>query len=56
MAEIELHVLNTQCLIIYIPDMETITREAKAWQACRNNNKSQDNWQFTTTESKIKLK
>ena len=56
MAEIELHMLNAQCLNRYIPDMETVTREVNAWQDCRNNKNSQINWQFNTKESRIKLR
>ena len=48
MAEIELHVLNAQCLNRYISDMETVTREVEAWQECRNNKERKINWQFTT--------
>jgi hypothetical protein len=56
MAEIELHVLNAQCLNRYIPDMETVTKEVEAWQNNRNNKNSKINWQFTTSDSRIKLK
>ena len=56
MAEIELHVLNAQCLNRHIPDMETVDKEVEAWQNNRNNKNSEINWQFTTTESRIKLR
>lgn len=55
MAEIELHVLNGQCLSRHISDIEEITREVKAWQNDRNNKERKINWQFTTKESRIKL-
>lgn len=56
MAEIELHVLNGQCLNRHIGSMEKITKEVKAWQEHRNNKASSINWQFTTKESRVKLK
>ncbi len=56
MAEIELHVLNGQCLNRHISTKEKIIEEVDAWQNHRNNKGSSINWQFTTKESRIKLK
>ncbi|MEN7547792.1 transposase, partial [Rapidithrix thailandica] len=56
MAEIELHVLNSQCLNRHMGDQETVAREVNAWQNDRNNKESRINWQFTTKESRVKLK
>jgi hypothetical protein len=56
MAEIELHVLNSQCLNRYIPSIEEMKREIEAWQEYRNNKNSKINWQFTTADARIKLK
>ena len=56
MAEIELHVLNGQCLNRHIDTIEKVREEVMAWQDHRNNNKNAVNWQFTTKESRIKLK
>jgi transposase len=56
MAEIELHVLNGQCLNRYISTKEKIIEEVDAWENHRNNMESSINWQFTTKESRIKLK
>jgi hypothetical protein len=56
MAEIELHVLNHQCLNRYIPDKDRIIKEVKAWQKKRNNKKTKINWQFTNENARIKLK
>jgi hypothetical protein len=56
MAEIELHVLNGQCLNRHIPTIEKIKAEVRAWQKIRNNRKSQINWQFTTKDARTKLK
>ncbi len=56
MAEIELHVLNGQCLNRHISTMEKVKEETDAWQNYRNNKESTINWQFTTKESRVKLK
>ena len=56
MAEIELHVLNSQCLNRHIATVEEVKKEVKAWQEHRNNKNSKINWQFTNTEARIKLK
>lgn len=56
MAEIELHVLNRQCLNRHIATIEKITEEVKAWQSNRNNKNCKINWQFTNKEARIKLK
>jgi len=56
MAEIELHVLNGQCLSRHISTMEEIKIEVEAWQNYRNNKNSKINWQFTTKDSRIKLR
>lgn len=56
MAEIELHVLNGQCMNRYIATMEEIKTEVQAWQNHRNNKTSKINWQFTNDQARIKLK
>lgn len=56
MAEIELHVLNGQCLNRHIATMEKVKEEVDAWQNHRNNKKSSINWQFTNADARIKLK
>ncbi|MFZ2338209.1 MAG: IS630 family transposase [Bacteroidales bacterium] len=56
MAEIELHVLNGQCLNRHIPAMEIIKEEVDAWKTHRNNKNSKINWQFTNKEARVKLK
>jgi transposase len=56
MAEIELHVLNGQCLNRYISSIEEIKMEVDAWQSHRNNKNSKINWQFTNEDARIKLK
>lgn len=56
MAEIELHVLNGQCLNRHIATMEDVVEEVEAWQNDRNNKNSKINWRFTTRNARIKLK
>lgn len=56
MAEIELHVLNGQCLNRHISCLETIKQEVGAWQIHRNNKISKINWQFTNKDARVKLK
>ena len=56
MAEIELHVLNSQCLNRHIATVEEITQEVQAWQEYRNNKNCKINWQFETADARIKLK
>lgn len=56
MAEIELHVLNGQCLNRHLSTIEKIRREADAWQSNRNNKNSKINWQFSNKEARVKLK
>ena len=55
-CEIELSVLNRQCLNRRIEDMETIKSEVKKWQQDRNNNKATIDWQFTNEKARVKLK
>jgi len=56
MAEIELSVLQGQCLNRRIPDIETIRSEVDAWQTARNNRIKKIDWQFTTVDARVKLK
>ena len=56
MAEIELHVLNGQCLNRHISTICKIKEEVNAWQTNRNNKNNKINWQFTNKEARVKLK
>jgi DDE superfamily endonuclease len=56
MAEIELSVLQRQCLNRRIPDQETLTREVAVWEHKRNQDAVKVNWRFTTEDARIKLK
>lgn len=56
MAEIELSVLNRQCVNRRLPDKDTLKLEITAWEEERNQKSSSVNWRFTTADSRIKLK
>ena len=56
MAEIELSVLKGQCLDRRIAEMLTMQTEVAAWEADRNSSAKKIDWQFTTTDARIKLK
>jgi transposase len=56
MAEIELHVLNSQCLNRHIATIDEIKQEIEEWQNHRNNKYCKINWQFSTDDARIKLK
>jgi hypothetical protein len=56
MAEAELAVLATQCLDRRIPDKTTLIKQIDAWQSHRNKRCVKADWQFTTTDARIKLK
>lgn len=56
MAEIELRVLNGQCLNRRIGDFDTLEKETNAWQNERNNKNAKINWQFNCEDARIKLK
>ena len=55
-AEIELSVLNTQCLNRRIPDIDSLRKAAVAWETERNHRSRKTNWHFTTDQARIKLK
>lgn len=55
MAEIELSVLEEQCLDRRIPDSKTLKQETKAYEDRRNSDKATIDWRFTATEARKKL-
>ena len=55
MAEIELSVLQRQCLKARIPDQATLIEKVDAWEARRNTRESTVHWRFTTEDARIKL-
>jgi DDE superfamily endonuclease len=56
MAEIELRVLQQQCLDRRIPDEATLTREIAAWEKQRNAEQATIDWRFSVTDARKKLK
>jgi hypothetical protein len=56
MAEIELSVLDRQCLDRRIPDKPTLAAETLAWEQPRNARGATVDWRFTTDDARIKLK
>ena len=56
MAEIELSVLQRQCLSRRFGDRATMEREVAAWVMARNGTVATIDWQVTTADARIKLK
>ena len=55
-AEIELSVMTQQCLNRYIPDIEFLSEQIKAWKDERNQKTAKVDWQFSNDTARIKLK
>jgi DDE superfamily endonuclease len=56
MAEIELSVLQRQCLDRGIPNEATLKGEIAAWEARRNQEQATIDWRFSVTDAREKLK
>lgn len=56
MAEIELSVLQRQCLGQRFTERAALEQAVQAWVATRNATTHRIDWQFTTTDARIKLK
>ena len=57
MAEIELSALGRQCIgTNRIPDLDTLRNLLRSWCVDRNRKQRGINWQFTTTNARIKLR
>jgi hypothetical protein len=57
MAECELAALTAQCIETRrLPDLTTVCREVSAWGRDRNANQKGIDWQFTTSDARVKLK
>lgn len=56
MAEIELSVLNRQCLRQCIPSRTDLIHETEAWVRQRNQKQATVDWHFATQDARIKLK
>ncbi len=55
-AEIELSIMERQCLGRRLPDVQTLSGELSAWNTKRNLASKSVDWQFTTDDARIKLK
>lgn len=56
MAEIELSIMQRQCLNRRIADEDTLRREVAAWEQRRNDAKETIDWRFSITDAREKLK
>jgi hypothetical protein len=56
MVEIEIGVLNEQCLDRSIPDRDMLASEVAAWERSRNERRATVNWRFSTTDARVKLR
>lgn len=54
-AEIELGVLNRQCMAERIGEKTELVRNVSAWEDRRNSKTAKINWQFTTADARIQL-
>jgi hypothetical protein len=55
-AEMELSALARQCLDRRIPDLPALRCEVEAWERQRNAAVVKVDWQFTTTDARVRLK
>jgi hypothetical protein len=56
MAKIELSTLSRECTDKPIATTDDLLAETDAWESRRNRGIHTVNWQFTTTQARIKLK
>ena len=56
MAEIELSVLQRQCLNRRLPDEATLVHEVAVWEKQRNEKQATIDWRFSVTDAREKLK
>lgn len=56
MAEIEIGIMTRQALSKPLPDLDAFRNHVAAWTAKRNLQGVKVNWQFTTSDARIKLK
>lgn len=56
MAEIEIGVLNGQCLDRRIDDPDELRQEVLSWEVKRNHQQAKIHWTFTITNARVKMK
>ena len=55
MAEIEISVLDRQCLDRRLAEIPIVRSEVAAWETLRNDQRATVDWRFTTTKARSKL-
>lgn len=55
MAEIEIGVMNRQCLNRRIDNRQTVADEVAAWEEQRNEDEATVQWTFTVSDARVKL-
>ena len=55
MAEIEIGVMNGQCLNRRIAEQQVIREEVTAWEQQRNKEEAKIRWTFTVSDARVKL-
>lgn len=55
MSEIEIGVMNGQCLDRRIPEQQIISEEVAAWEQQRNKEEAKIRWTFTVSDARVKL-
>lgn len=56
MAEIEIGIMENQCLKRRIPDIKFLKKELAAWENNRNRKEAKINWTFTKEKAKEKFR
>lgn len=54
-AEIELNVMTRQCLSRRVESIDMLRNQLYAWECQRNHASAKVNWQFTSTDARVKL-
>ncbi|KXA89396.1 transposase, partial [candidate division MSBL1 archaeon SCGC-AAA259B11] len=55
MAEIEISIMETECLGRRLPDIQTLGKELKAWEGRRNEKGKMIDWRFSREDAKKKF-
>jgi hypothetical protein len=55
-AEIEIGIMNRQCLNRRMEDRQLVRREVAAWEDQRNTEEAKVRWTFTVSKARVKLK
>lgn len=56
MAEIEIGIMDRQCIRGRIPEEDALTKKITAWQAVRNEERALIQWKFTVADARKKMK